>query len=151
MRVSDVMTKEVRTISALARADDAWELMRTQGIHHLVVTEGSRVVGVLSNRDAGGKRGAAVRAEARVADLMTGSVVTATPDTTIRRAALLMRGRTIGCLPIVKGTRLVGIVTVSDLLDVLGRGVERPVTPQRHGLRYRVPHRKQTGGAAGVW
>ena len=41
---------------------------------------------------------------------MTQSVVTVQPDETIRKVANLMRGRTIGCVPVVKGQRLQGIV-----------------------------------------
>jgi acetoin utilization protein AcuB len=52
---------------------------------------------------------------------MTAPVATAAPDTTVREAANLLRGRHIGCLPIVEDGRLVGIVTVADLLDLLAR------------------------------
>jgi hypothetical protein len=42
-----------------------------------------------------------------------------------------------------------GIVTVADLLDLLGRGMERTVTSStRRLLQHRVPHRKQHRGAA---
>ena len=54
-----------------------------------------------------------------------------------------MRGRTIGCLPVVERGRLMGIVTVTDLLDLLGRGLDRSTQPERASLHYRVPHRKQ--------
>jgi CBS domain-containing protein len=64
---------------------------------------------------------------ARVEDVMFRHVVTGTPDLTIREAANLLRGRTIGALPIFQSGRLVGLVTISDLLEVLGRGAERPV------------------------
>jgi acetoin utilization protein AcuB len=151
MRVADVMTKGVQTIPPDMAAVDAWELMRNHGIHHLVVTADSTVLGVLSNRDAGGRNGASIRSRSRVGDLMTTSVVTVDPNTTIRRTANLLRGRTIGCVPVVDGTRLVGIVTVSDLLELLGRGIARPARPTRRGLHHRVPHRKQKGGALGVW
>jgi acetoin utilization protein AcuB len=151
MRVADVMTKGVQTIPPNMPALDAWELMRNKGIHHLVVMGDSGVVGVLSNRDAGGRNGATIRGRARVGDLMTTAVVTVEPNTTIRRAANLLRGRTIGCAPVVDGSRLVGIVTVSDLLELLGRGMARPARPTRRGLHHRVPHRKQKGGAFGVW
>jgi acetoin utilization protein AcuB len=124
--------------------------MRRKGIRHLVVMADSRVVGVLSDRDAGGRSGASIRARSRVSDLMTAPVVTVQPDTTIHRTANLMRGRTIGCVPVVDGRRLVGIVTVADLLEVLGRGADRPARPPRHGLHHRVPHRKQKG-AFGFW
>ena len=66
MRVTEVMTKEVQTIRPQARASDAWEQMRRHGIHHLVVMENSRIVGVISDRDAGGRKGAGARAESRV-------------------------------------------------------------------------------------
>ena len=124
--------------------------MRRSRIHHLVVMADSQVVGVLSDRDAGGRSGAVMRDRSRVSDLMSTSVVTVDSETTIRRMANLMRGRTIGCLPVVDGKRLVGIVTVTDLLELLGRGIDRPAQPSRHGLHHRVPHRKQKG-AFGVW
>jgi len=150
MRVTDVMTKGVHTVPADMAASDAWELMRRKGIHHLVVTADSRVAGVLSDRDAGGRSGASIRTRSSVADLMTAAVVTVAPDTTVRKIANLMRGRTIGCVPVLDRERLVGIVTVSDLLSILGRGVDRPMQPQRHNLHYRVPHRKGHS-AFGKW
>jgi hypothetical protein len=71
VRVEDVMTKGVKTIAPTIAAEDAWNVMRLNRIHHLVVTKANRVVGVLSDRDAGGRRGAAVRENRTVADLMT--------------------------------------------------------------------------------
>jgi CBS domain-containing protein len=150
MRAAEVMSKQVQTVPPDLAAVEAWDLMRRKGTHHLVVMADSRVLGVLSDRDAGGRNGAAIRARSRVADLMTTSVVTVEPETTIRKIANLMRGRTIGCVPVVDGSRLVGIVTVSDLLEVLGRGVARPARPQRRGLHHRVAHRKTKGGF-GIW
>jgi acetoin utilization protein AcuB len=46
-------------------------------------------------------------------------VVTATPDTTIERAALLIHDHKIGALPVVKDDKLVGIITATDLMEVL--------------------------------
>lgn len=150
MRVEDVMTRGIQTISADASADDAWNLMRTQRIHHLVVTEGTRTVGILSDRDAGGPKGTAARKNRAVRDLMTTHVVTVPPTTTIRKAANVMRGRSIGCLVVADRARTMGIVTVADLLGLLGRGLERSVSSAtRPLLQHRVPHRKQhRGGAA---
>jgi acetoin utilization protein AcuB len=150
MRVEDVMTRGIQTVSPETSADDAWDLMRTQRIHHLVVTEGPRTVGILSERDTGGARGASVRKNRAVRDLMTTHVVTVPPTTTIRQAANVMRGRSIGCLVVADRARTMGIVTAADLLDLLGRGMERTVTSAtRPLLQHRVPHRKQhRGGAA---
>jgi CBS domain-containing protein len=152
MRVQDLMTRGVKTIAPTAGADDAWNLMQLHGIHHLVVTTGADVVGVLSNRDAGGTRGAALRANRAVADLMTTPAVIIEPTATVRRAASVMRGRSIGCLVVAEAGRVKGIVTVSDLLELVGRGLDRATTPppQRRTLKYRTPHRKM-GRVAGVW
>ena len=67
---------------------------------------------------------------------------------TIRFIANLMRGRTIGSVPVVDGRRLVGIVTVSDLLEARGRGIERPAKPARRMATHRVAHRKPRCTAA---
>jgi CBS domain-containing protein len=152
MRVQDVMTESVKTISPTASADDAVNVMRFNGIHHLVVTSGQQVVGVLSDRDAGGRRGASLRMNCTVADLMTAPAVTVEPTTTVRQAANVMRGRSIGCLVVAKSGRAIGIVTVSDLLELVGRGFDRGVvTSKRRTLNHRTPHRKSKGGVAGVW
>jgi CBS domain-containing protein len=150
MRVQDVMTEDVQTVSPGTPANDAWNLMRAKRIHHLVVTEGHRVVGVLSDRDAGGLRGLSVRRNHTVGELMTGHVVTVPPTTPVRKVANLMRGRSIGCLVVTAGTRIVGIVTVSNLLGLLGQGADRGVvSATRWTLKHRAPHRKrhQTAGA----
>jgi acetoin utilization protein AcuB len=148
MRVFEVMTEGVQTVPPTMSAAEAWDIMRQKGIRHVVVTRGRDVVGVLSDRDAGGRSGAAVRAGRSVADLMTGRVATVAPSDTIRSVANLMRGRTIGCVPVVDRGRLVGILTLSDLLELLGRGIERPVKPTRPIATHRVPHRKTARGRA---
>lgn len=151
MRVQDVMTPAVQTVSPLTAAEDAWNLMRLKRVHHLVVMEGSRVAGVLSDRDAGGRRGAPVRKDRTVADLMTDRVVTVTPTTPVRKAANLMRGRSIGCLVVTSGARVAGIVTTADLLELLGRGIDHPTAATtRWTLKHRAPHRKRHM-AAGAW
>lgn len=151
MRVLDVMTTDVETIGPAATAVEAWEVMQTNGFHHLVVTRGSDVMGVLSDRDMGGRRAASVRANRQVAELMTTPVVSVEPNDTIRRAANLMRGRSIGSLVVTSKGKVVGIITVSDLLELLGRGIERPSPlSTRVTLKHRAPHRKRHT-AYGVW
>lgn len=144
LRVQDVMSKEVETVRPESAADAAWQRMRSAGVHHLVVTSGRQIVGLISDRDAGGAKGATIRKGRTVGDLMTAAPVTVTPDTPIRKAANLMRGRSIGSLVVTgKSGRLSGIVTVSDLLELLGRGTERPVVATtRWSLKHRSPHRK---------
>lgn len=136
MRLSDVMTTEVITIDPDASANDAWRLMQRHRIRHLVVTEGKRVIGVISERDLGGREGATLRRGRSVRELLTPQIATAAPGTTLRQAANLMRGRLIGSLPVIEKGRVVGIVTATDVLEELGRGATRPTTrAQRRDMR----------------
>ena len=149
MRIFDVMTNGVRTISPAARAVAAREAMRLHGIHHLVVTDKSDVVGVISARDLG-RPGSTREREASVADVMSRPAVTIDREAPVRKAANLMRGRFIGCLVVLDGRRPIGVVTVSDLLEVIGKGgVPLARSGRRASLHYRVPHRKQhrSGGS----
>jgi CBS domain-containing protein len=128
MRVSDIMNAPVYTIGAEETATAAWETMRFRRTRHLVVNDAEgRVIGVVSASDLGGKNGDSLRARWRVRELMTEKLVTATPDMTVREAANLMRGHDVNCLPVFNGRdRLKGIVTAVDLLELIGRGTERP-------------------------
>lgn len=127
MRVTEVMSKPVRTIGAHESAGAAWDKMRAGRVRHLVVQREGAVVGVLSDRDLGGRYGEVYRQGRTVADLMAPKVVAIEPRTTVREAANLMRGRKIDCLPVVEGDTVRGIVTSLDLLELIGRGAERPV------------------------
>jgi len=127
MRLKDFMNTDVETVRSETSAEEAWERMRARDIRHLVVARGGTVLGVVSDRDLGGRRGAALRRGKTVADVMTTAPVTARPETTLRQAANLMRGRSVGCLPVVgEDGRLQGIVTITDILDVVGRGSFKP-------------------------
>jgi CBS domain-containing protein len=136
MRLREIMTTPVVSVSPDEPARSAWARMELKGIRHMVVTEGRLLLGVLSDRDLGGIKGGALRKGRTVRDLMTLQVTTATPGTTLRQAANLMRGQLIGCLPVVDGDRLVGIVTATDVLNELGRGSSRPtVRAKRQDMR----------------
>jgi acetoin utilization protein AcuB len=138
MRLEEVMTKKVAQVDAHTETERARTEMRERNIHHLVVFEADQLAGIVSEDDlAGAPGGAPVR------DRMSTRVVRAAPTTTVREAANLLRGNRVGCLPVLDGNRLVGIVTVSDLLELIGRGVERPVAEsKRWTLRRRAPARK---------
>jgi len=131
VRLGEIMTHPVTCISPEEAAVDAFELMARNRIHHLLVVDRRKVVGVLSERDLGGPRGASLRKGRSVADLMTRDVVVASTHTTFREAANLLRGRSIGCLPVMEDGRPVGIVTLSDLLEIAGRVSRRASTDAR--------------------
>jgi CBS domain-containing protein len=147
MRAFEVMTKQVQTVPLFMAAADAAERMQRKRIRHLVVKDGNHVVGVVSDRDVLGKTDVVLRQQT-VADIMARDVVSIEPQDTVRAAANLMRGHRIDCLPVLDRGKLVGIVTTTDLLDLLGRGVDRATPAVRASKHYRVPHRKQRRATA---
>jgi CBS domain-containing protein len=135
--MNEIMSAPVACIDATATGDAAWNEIRMQSSHHLVVKQGRDIVGIVSSRDLAQGR------DRLVAELMTRDVVTADPETTVHKAANLLRGRYIGCLPIVDHGKLVGIVTTSDLLELLGRGAISPSPrAQRWTLKGRGPRKR---------
>lgn len=110
---SDVATIE----SGVALADAVAELARRK-IGALVVTEGGRVAGIVSERDLVmclGKHGAAAL-DRPVAQAMSAPAVTVDPGTPILRALALMTERRFRHLPIMKDGALIGLVSIGDLV-----------------------------------
>lgn len=143
LRLQDIMSTELRTIDGDEPAERAYEAMREWGVHHLLVVDGSHLLGVVTHRDLGGAKGRGTRENKLVGDLMVGKAICADARMTVREAARRMRHRSIGCLPVVRDEKLVGIITVSDLLDVIGRGVAKPIVrSERMPLSRRAPRTK---------
>jgi acetoin utilization protein AcuB len=132
MRVERRMRRKVIAIQKDETVERAQTLMAINGIRHLPVLDGRKLVGVLSDSDiralmspqracsAGVRRRevfylpAGVRAE----EAMTADPVFVPPGTDIEDAARLLITRKIGCLPVVDRGRLVGIFTETDILWV---------------------------------
>ncbi len=119
MRLDEIMTTKVVTIRPDETATAAWTRMRRRDIRHLVVMDHTGLVGVLSERDLGGRTGASRRKNRTVQDLMSARVASAEPDTELSDAAELMREKLIGSLPVLDGDELVGIVTATDVFEAL--------------------------------
>ena len=132
-RVVDLMSRSVKTLARNDKLSIADTLMRSARIRHLPVVDEGRVVGIVSQRDL--FFNALVRAlgfgsAARdrmldsivVKEVMTEDVVTTTPDVEVRVAAKLMVDRKIGCLPVVDGEALVGILSESDIVSAVALG-----------------------------
>ena len=135
MKVRDLMSADVAPVfrnDQLLIADDVMRLGRIR--HTPVLDEGTgEVVGILSQRDL--FRGALARALGYgehaqqkvlgmllVKDVMTNDPATIAPDAPLADAARLMLERKIGCLPVVEGGKLVGILTESDFVRLGLRG-----------------------------
>jgi CBS domain-containing protein len=134
MRLKDIMSTTVESVRPGELLERAEALMRLRRLHHLVVIDHRQVVGILTDAALQIRQAEGV---AKVEDSMSRHVVTGTPDMTVRQAANLMRGHAEGALPVVAGQRLAGIVTVTDLLDLLGRAADRPAAKQRRTRRHR--------------
>jgi CBS domain-containing protein len=125
--VSAIMTAAPQTIDRNQSLETADELVAGSRIRHLPVMDGTRVVGMLSQRDLlqaalsralgyGSVGRARLLKSIPVKEVMSEPVVTVDADTEIRDAARLMVSRKIGCLPVVERGVLVGLVTESDVV-----------------------------------
>jgi CBS domain-containing protein len=120
---TDLFTVHPEDLVDLAASVMAWEHIR----HVPVEDEHGRLVGIITHRTllrfmaSGGPAGGPVA----VRDIMKHDLLTVSPDTLTLDAIRLMRQHQIGCLPVVDGDKLVGIITESDLLDVSARLLEK--------------------------
>jgi CBS domain-containing membrane protein len=131
LRVDQVMTREVRTLNENDHITMAEELMSIGRFRHVVVVnDGGRVTGVVSHRDifystiawsTGLGRFAHEKAmqEFPVKQVMTEAPQTISPETPLSDAAAMMMERKIGCLPVLEGEKLVGILTEGDFLAII--------------------------------
>lgn len=127
--VRDIMSAEV---TSLGRNDTlllAKDIMNLGRIRHFPVVEDDELVGVVSQRDLyraslgtvmqyGEKAQRAFLESVAVKEIMV-DPISIGPDATVGDAARLMMEHKIGCLPVLEDSRLVGIVTETDMLQVV--------------------------------
>lgn len=119
LSVRDIMVTDLVTVDPEESSRKAYQLMRDRRFRHLPVVARGQLVGVLSERDLRPVLLSPGLAEATVGELMSENLVTIAPDASVEDAASLLVVKKIGCLPVIDGDRLVGIVTETDLLAVL--------------------------------
>ena len=130
MHVRDCMTHEVVTITPEASAKQAFGLMKSMGIRHLVVVKEGVILGMVTDRDLRRPHAAEIfkswqelyrlSDEFQVEDVMTSPVMTIDASADIQEAAHIMVERRIGALPVTDAHRgLAGIITETDLLKAL--------------------------------
>ena len=127
MRLAEIMKHEVITVGPEDTIEHARTLLSRHRIRHLPVLDGHSVIGVVSDRDLQLASLAEMEedderfASQPIERVMTAPAVTLGPNDTVREAANIMRGRKLDCIPVVEKHRIVGIVTSSDLLELLSR------------------------------
>jgi acetoin utilization protein AcuB len=155
--VKDSMTRDIVTLAPDETVGTALALCRERRIRHLPVLSEGRLVGIVSDRDLrsatpafGDHERAAALQEILVEDVMAREVISVLPDDPIEQAANTMRERRIGCLPVVEGGELVGIITSSDVMSALVYLVGANEPGSR--MEISVPDRPGSlAGAAGVF
>lgn len=127
MKIRDLMTAKPITTGPDTPVIDARKLMLGKRIRHLLVTDGPKLVGMVTDRDIRLNLPSPATslsvwevnyllARLTVASVMTKALVTVSPERDPRDAAVLMLDHQIGALPVVDGGQLVGIITETDLL-----------------------------------
>ena len=140
--VPDVIDKQ--TLYRVAPHDKvrtAAKLMRDRKIAAVLVMDGERLVGIVTERDMTARvvaAGADPETTA-IADIMTANPDTLAPDNTASDAIRMMIARNYRHLPVVDGTRVVGMVSVRDLYAVYNGELEQDLKDRDayiHGERY---------------
>lgn len=110
--------RDIHSIAPDARVFDALKLMAEKNVGALVVIEGGRLAGIISERDYARKVILLSKSSHDIAvrEIMTGKVITVTPDNTVAECMALMTGKRIRHLPVVEGERLAGVLSIGDLV-----------------------------------
>jgi acetoin utilization protein AcuB len=126
-RVRDIMGEKLVTISADDSLSTVQDIMTLGGVRHMPVVRAGKLVGVVSQRDLlraslsnltsfGSDERRAFLQAVEIRRVMSMPPIVIEADATAEHAALLMADRKIGCLPVMDGESLVGILTETDLL-----------------------------------
>ncbi len=126
MRASQTMTRDVIVVPPELTLAAAWQVMMREHIRHLPVVRAGALIGMLSDRDVLARGTIAkddsihVPPQITVAEAMTHTpVFTCDASSAVAELVLTMVSNKIDAVPVVKGLRLVGLVTSTDLLALL--------------------------------
>ena len=132
MQVYKLMTSDLVTLDADATLNVADDLMKLKRVRHLPVLRKGNLVGLVSQRDlflAGVSSVLQFRHSAekewlghiRVAEVMTTDLVTVAADADVEEAVTKLLDRKIGCLPVLRAGKLIGLLSETDCLRYLRR------------------------------
>ena len=128
MLVRERMTVNPLTITENTPIFEAGELLRKNNISRLPVVKDGKLIGIITQQDLLKVTPSAattlsvwelnyVLSKIQVKDGMTKNPVTISPDATLEEAAMIMRDKKVGALPVVEDGKLIGIITESDIFD----------------------------------
>ena len=143
MQVRDVMSTPTVVVPAMTSVQEAARHLDYSGVGCLIVTDGARIAGIVTDRDL------VLRVLARglppttpVGDVMSATPVSVRPDEDLERIAGLFRRHAIRRLPVVDDGDVVGMITIDDLLlhshqilgDLLGPVAAELLEPQHPAM-----------------
>lgn len=135
-KIGQIMSKPVRTVKPDEKLSAAVAVMDNNSIGSVVVLDGETAIGIITEGDVVEQisKGAQILLEP-VRQVMSKPLITGTPDMTVQDAVNLMLEKRIRQLPIVEGSKLVGIVTDRDLMrSVLRVSYEKLSKPKLREL-----------------
>ena len=109
----------VWSISPEATVFDAIQMMADKNVGALLVTDGSKLVGIISERDYTRKvalKGKSSK-ETAVSEILSGDLVKVSPANTVEDCMRLMTDHRIRHLPVLDGEKIVGVVSIGDLVN----------------------------------
>lgn len=114
--VQDLMTRNPVTLGPDATAADAAKLMKEHDIGNVLVVEGDRLCGIVTDRDLAIRCVAdGGRTTEPIGEICSTEMCTLTPDDSVATAVDAMKTHAIRRIPVVEGRRLVGVVSLGDL------------------------------------
>src|SRR5262245_38203766 len=128
--VGDIMSTELTTLGRNDSLQLARDILTLGRIRHFPVIDEGKVVGVISQRDLykaslrsvmkyGEKARRIFMEGIAIKEVMSEPVITIAPHASVQEAARVMMEKKIGCLPVLEGPKLVGIVTETDMLKLI--------------------------------
>jgi CBS domain-containing protein len=126
--------REVFSVSPDAPVLAALQVLADKDIGAVVVLDGERLVGVLSERDyaRGGELAGRSARETPVRELMTPDVISVSPDNTVKQCMALMTAKRLRHLPVVDRGRIIGLVSIGDLVKQMVSHYEEVVRDLEH-------------------
>ena len=125
MTIADVMTKSVISVDASMTVNEAAKMMEDAKVGAIIVIENNTPVGIVTDKDLAVKIVAhAYQITTPVKQVMSSPLFSINSDESVRTAADLMHDRGIRKLPVIDNEKIVGMITATDIVNLLAVCVE---------------------------